>query len=205
MKAKMAARQATKQRPNGAHRRCLVSGAILPKDSLLRFVVTVEGSVKPDAAGNGGGRGLWLSPGRDMIKMALARKLFAKAARRWLGDVDDALTCRAEADLIRCWRAVLGLARRAGQVATDGAEVAAWTTSGKAGLLIETGNVDERAGTGVARVRLADPDDLGRPVGQPDCERAAVAVGPFAERLVREAGRLAGFGCATMVSVTTVR
>jgi predicted RNA-binding protein YlxR (DUF448 family) len=201
----MAARQATKQPPNGAHRRCLASGAVLPKDGLLRFVVTADGRVKPDATGNRGGRGLWLSPGRDMIKMALARNLFAKAARRRIGDVDDALARRAEADLIRCWRAVLGLAQRAGQVATDGAEVAAWATSGKAGLLIETGNDDERAGTDVARVRLADPDDLGRPVGRPDCERAAVAVGPFAERLVREAGRLAGFGCATIVSVTTVR
>lgn len=205
MKAMMAARQATTHRPNGAHRRCLASGAVRPKDRLLRFIVTSDGRVIPDAAGRRGGRGLWLSPGRDMIKMALARKLFAKAARRRIDEVDDALAIRAEANLTGCWRAVLGLARRAGQVAIEGAEVAAWTTSGKAGLLIETGVVDDRAEVGVARVTLVDPEDLGRPVGRPDCRRAAVAVGSFAERLVCEAWRLAGFGRATMVSLTTVR
>ena len=148
---------------------------------------------------------MWLSPDRDMIKMALTRKLFAKGARRRIDEVDEALVQRAEADLTGCWCAALGLARRAGEVATDGAEVAAWTAAGKAGLLIETGTVDDQAEAGVARVRLAEPEDLGRPVGRLDCRRAAVALGSFAERLIGEAGRLAGFGRATMVSLTPIR
>jgi hypothetical protein len=134
-----------------------------------------------------------------MIKTAAARKLFARAARRRIEVDADALADAAEGDLVRRWRDLLGLARRAGRVVTDGPGIAAWLASGRAGLVIETGVGGGPVPPGVARVALAERDDLGRAVGCPDCGRAAVAAGIFAGRLVNEAGRLAGFGRATVI------
>ena len=42
-------------------RRCLVTGAVLPKADLIRFVVGPDDSIVPDLAQNLPGRGLWVT------------------------------------------------------------------------------------------------------------------------------------------------
>jgi predicted RNA-binding protein YlxR (DUF448 family) len=82
---------------------------------MLRFVVDPDGHVVPDVDGRLPGRGLWLSPGRDMIEIPARRRLFSRAARRAVTVPPD-LPDRVEALLIRRCLRLLGLARRAGQV-----------------------------------------------------------------------------------------
>ncbi|MCW0233688.1 MAG: DUF448 domain-containing protein [Ferrovibrio sp.] len=64
-------------------RRCLLTGQRAEAETLLRFGV-VAGSVEPDPAHRLPGRGLWLVPGPDAVATAVARGMFARAAKRKL-------------------------------------------------------------------------------------------------------------------------
>src|SRR5215470_6775014 len=65
----------------GPHRRCVATGAVAPKESLLRFVVSPSGALVPDLQARLPGRGLYLSPTRAAIETALKKRAFSKAAR----------------------------------------------------------------------------------------------------------------------------
>ncbi|GAA0601256.1 RNA-binding protein [Caenispirillum bisanense] len=101
--------------PSGPHRRCIVSGTVLPKDALMRFVVAPDGTVVPDLENALPGRGLWLSPRRDMIETAVTKRAFARAARRKV-DVPPDLADRIDLLMRRKFLNLLGLARRSGAV-----------------------------------------------------------------------------------------
>ena len=96
-------------------RRCIASGEVRDRARLLRFVIGPDGTVVPDIDERLPGRGLWLTPRRDIVATAAAKGLFAKAARRRVvlpsdlaGEVEQLLRARC--------LALLGLARRAGQL-----------------------------------------------------------------------------------------
>jgi predicted RNA-binding protein YlxR (DUF448 family) len=70
-------------------RRCLLTGQRAEAESLLRFAIVraagAEGEeVVPDPAHRLPGRGLWLAPAPDAVAMAMARGMFARAAKRKL-------------------------------------------------------------------------------------------------------------------------
>jgi predicted RNA-binding protein YlxR (DUF448 family) len=99
-------------------RRCLLTGQRAEAETLLRFAVVAD-SVVPDPAHRLPGRGLWLAPAPDAVAMAVARGMFARAAKRKL---------QVPADLpVRCcqaWTAHAAAqvtkARRAGLVLAEG-------------------------------------------------------------------------------------
>ena len=94
-------------------RHCIVTGEVLPKSQMVRFVIAPDGVVTPDVKGNLPGRGLWLTARRDMVDKACARKLFSKAGRRRVTLGDD-LSDRVEARLAHRCLDLLGISRRAG-------------------------------------------------------------------------------------------
>jgi len=51
------------------------------RDALLRFVVGPDGAIVPDIEARLPGRGLWLTPRRDIVERALTKRIFARAAR----------------------------------------------------------------------------------------------------------------------------
>ena len=119
----------------GPLRRCLVTREIRPKAELLRFVVGPDDRLLTDPAERMPGRGLWLTPRRDIVAIAAAKGLFAKAARRRVvlpsdlaGEVEQLLRARC--------LALLGLARRAGQLRTGFEKVREDLKAGRAGLLL---------------------------------------------------------------------
>ncbi len=94
-------------------RKCLVTGETKPKESLIRFVVDPSGNVVPDVAERLPGRGLWVSADAGALNQAVAKKLFARAARKPVFIASDLL--RQVQNLLsrRCCD-VLGLVRKAG-------------------------------------------------------------------------------------------
>ena len=66
---------------SGPERRCIVTGQVLPKDRLIRFVAGPDGVVVPDLAAVLPGRGLWLLADRASVEKAVLKGHFAKAAR----------------------------------------------------------------------------------------------------------------------------
>lgn len=188
--------------PAESTRRCIVTGAVRRKAELLRFVVGPDGRVVPDVAGRLPGRGLWLSPSRNVVKTAGAKAAFAKAARRAVSVPDD-LDHQVEGLLARRLLDGLGLARRAGEAVAGFEKVRAFLRRGPVRVLFTAADATENA---LAKRRgllggQAAPEpidclsgiELGAAFGRERTIYAAVRPGRLAGRLITDAARLTGF------------
>src|SRR5713101_3778399 len=140
--------------PDGPLRRCLATRAVRPKVALLRFVVGPDGTLVPDLANRLPGRGLWITPERDIVALAAAKNLFAKAARERVvvpADLVDLVAALPARDLLDR----LGLARRAGQAVAGFEKVRALLVEGAAGLLFAA---SDGAADGRRKLRALAPD-----------------------------------------------
>lgn len=179
-------------------RRCIVSGEVVPRSQLIRFVVGPENKLIPDIAETLPGRGLWVRARRDVLKVALARNLFSRAARSPV-TVEADLADKVEHLLARRCLEFLGLARRAGLVVTGFEKVRAMLGAGKAALLITAagaspgGRAKLRAkATDVPGVGVLESEELAAALGRGHVVHVAVARSPLAERIAYEVGRLEG-------------
>jgi uncharacterized protein len=194
-----AAPQCDEESESGPRRRCLVSGESHAKAELLRFVVAPDGRLVADVAGRLPGRGLWLTPRRDILAAAVTKRLFARAARQAV-IVEDGLADRVEALLAERCRDHIGLARRAGQAVMGFVKVQAALAAGKAGVLVAAadGAADgcgklKGAAPGLPLVECLTGVELGAAFGREHVVHAALAAGRLADMLVADATRLAGF------------
>jgi uncharacterized protein len=196
--------------PNGPLRRCLASRQVRPKSELLRFVVGPDDRLSVDPAERLPGRGLWLTPRRDIVEGAVAKGLFAKAAGQRVvvpadlaGDIERLLGQRC--------LALLGLARRAGQLRTGFEKVREDLKAGRVGLLLAAsdGAADGRgklaalAGE-IPVFALFDSAQLSAALGVDGVVHGGVAPGGMAERLRREFERYQGMnanGAAESIAV----
>jgi uncharacterized protein len=145
------------------------------------------------------GRGMWLSAERDVVNKAVARNLFARAARaqvrvgpRFADDIEDLLARRL--------LDTLGLARRAGAVTAGFEQVRACLRSGAVGVLLAA---RDGAPDGRGKLRRLAPHvpvvsaftsaQQGAALGRESVVHIAVAPGALAQRLLCDAERLAGF------------
>ncbi len=182
--------------PCGPLRRCIVSREVRPKAELLRFVIGPEDRLIPDPAERLPGRGLWLTPRRDIVATAAAKGAFAKAAgQRVILPAD--LPGEVERLLRQRCLALLGLARRAGQLRTGFEKVREDLKAGRVALLLAAsdGAADGRGKLAALAgdrpvVALFDSAELSAALGRDGVVHAGVATGGMAERLRREIERL---------------
>jgi hypothetical protein len=182
----------------GPLRRCLVTREVLPKTDLVRFVVGPDAVLVPDVAGRLPGRGLWVKAERDVLAAAVAKRLFAKAARQQVEMPAD-LVERTGALLAQRCLDLLGLARGAGQAVAGFEKVRDWLATGRAGLLLAAtdGAADGRRklaqlAQGIPVMTLFSSAELSAALGRDNIIHAALAKGGLAERMNAEVGRLAG-------------
>ena len=183
---------------SGPDRRCLVTRAVHPKAALIRFVVGPDGAVTPDLAGRLPGRGLWVSARREALEQAVAKRQFARAAKRAV-TVPDGLVDQVESLLVRRCVELLGLARRAGLAVMGYEKARAMLRSGTAALLLSAsdGAADGRGklramGGGLPVFDLLDAAQIGGAFGRDHAVHAALAAGALTDRLRGELVRLAG-------------
>ena len=129
-----------------SERRCLASGQVCDKDQLLRFVIAPDGVVTPDFAGRLPGRGLWLTPSKAMVRLAMEKRLFAKAAKAKVTVPDDLLERLVALQRERVL-GLLGLARRASLALAGFEKVRQALVAGTAKVLLAAsdGSPDQRA------------------------------------------------------------
>ena len=182
----------------GPLRRCIATREVLPKESLVRFVVGPAGDAVPDVAGKLPGRGLWVKAERSVLASAVAKNLFAKAARRSV-DIPGDLIDRTAALLSQRCLDLIGLARRAGQATCGFEKVRDALRNGRVGILLAAadGAADGRsklkaAAGEVPILALFGGAELSAAVGRENVVHAALAPGRLAERLLIESARLAG-------------
>jgi uncharacterized protein len=188
-------------------RRCVVTGEVLPREGMVRFVVRPpeqgnKGELVPDLEGRLPGRGLWITARRDIVDRAVAKNSFARAAQAPVAVSAD-LSDRLESLLARRCIDHLGLARRAGQAVAGFEQVTAWLDRGRAGAVVEASDgaadgrrkVMAKAGR-LPAVRVLAGWEIGSAFGRDWIGHAALAPGRIAEGFCREANRLAGFRAA---------
>jgi predicted RNA-binding protein YlxR (DUF448 family)/ribosomal protein L30E len=189
----------------GPNRRCIVTGEVRPKAELLRFVIAPDDTVVPDLNHRLPGRGIWLSARRDVVNTAVAKRQFARAARRPVVAPDD-LAGRIETMLVRRCLDGLGFARRAGKAVCGFEKVCAEVRAGRAALILAARDAgrDGRekvralaaglsAGRPVVVLELFDGAELGSVFGRDAAVHVCLSPGKLAGRLVGEAALLAGF------------
>jgi predicted RNA-binding protein YlxR (DUF448 family) len=180
-------------------RRCIVTAAVGPKGDMIRFVVGPDDSVVPDLDERLPGRGYWITARPDVLRLAMAKRHFARAARRPVRTPED-LVARIADGLAARWLRLFGLARRAGQVTAGYEQVRDALSGGKVALWVEAtdGSSDGRAKlAGVARdvplVFVFSARELADALGRAHVVHAAVEAGGFADRLARDVARVAEF------------
>lgn len=181
-------------------RRCIASGESGPTRPLLRFVLGPDGTVVPDLAGRLPGRGAWLTADRALVAKAVKKNLFSRAFRQPV-KVEPDLADRLEVLIARRLVELIGLARKAGQAVTGFEKVRARLAEGKAAVLVTASDaaqdgrakIARAAPEGTARVDLLDSGELGLAFGRDFAIHAALDAGGIADRVLIEAGRLAGF------------
>ena len=194
---------AAAQRQTGADageagRRCLVTGEVRPRAELIRFAVDPAGRIVPDVSARLPGRGLWLTARRDIVERAVAKRLFARAARAPV-TADEGLADQVEALLAAQCCSLLGLARRAGQAVAGFVKVKTLAAAGGAAVLVEAadGGADARG-----KLEALAPDvpvvdrltcaELSAALGREHVVHAALERGRLAGSFVAAAARLGG-------------
>jgi len=186
---------------DGPLRKCIVTGEQAAPERMIRFVVGPDGDVVPDLARRLPGRGMWLKAERGVLEQAIARKLFAKAARGPAKAADD-LPQRLERLLLERVLEDLSRARRAGRAVAGFARVEQMIGQGRAGLLIVAMEADgdglsKLRATGLPIERLADAPALGRVFGRDQAVYVALArddaAGQFVRRISEGAERWRAF------------
>ena len=184
-------------------RRDIVSGQVRDEATLIRFVAGPDGDVAPDLARKLPGRGLWVAADRGALATAVAKNLFARAAKAPLRPAAD-LPDLVERLLKRRLLAGLGLARKAGDTTSGFEKVAQALSSGKVAWLVEAsdGAADGRRKlAAIARkqprvpglIGVFDAAELGLALGLENVIHTAFLAGRAADRWAQDVFRLSGF------------
>jgi uncharacterized protein len=194
----------------GPQRTCIATGETGAPERMIRFVVGPEGDVVPDLARRLPGRGLWVKVERAAVERAVAKNLFARAARASVKPASD-LAERVERLLLERALADLSRARRAGRAVAGFVKVEQMVGQRRAGLLVVA---DEADGDGLGKLkaasrenglpiaRLGDAAALGGIFGREQAVYVAVARddagGAFIERIEAGAARWRGYRLNTV-------
>ena len=190
----------------GPQRTCIATGETGAPERMIRFVVGPEGDVVPDLARRLPGRGLWVKAERGAVERAVAKNLFARAARASVKPASD-LAERVERLLLERALADLSRARRAGRAVAGFVRVEQMVGQRRAGLLVVADEADgdglgKLKATGLPIARLGDALALGGIFGREQAVYVAVARddagGAFIERIEAGAARWRGYRLNTV-------
>ena len=193
---------------NSPERRCIATGEVLSTESLLRFVVGPEGALVVDLGRDLPGRGIWVGGRRALLERAVEKRLFARAAKMPVTVAAD-LPDQIEAAMRRRCLALLGLARRAGQLTLGYEKVRTALAADDAAIVITAGDAspkgrkkllsglmgDNENGASAGRqvVDLFLVEELSLALGRENVVHAALRTGGLADRFIGECRRLADF------------
>ncbi len=104
---------------------------------MIRFVMGPDEAVVPDIKRKLPGRGVWVSLAKSSVEQAVQKGLFSKGFKAKLKP-DETLPDLVEALLRRQSLDYLGLARKAGQLATGLAKVEALTREGAVSAIVHS-------------------------------------------------------------------
>jgi predicted RNA-binding protein YlxR (DUF448 family) len=123
-------------RRSGTERLCVATRTVRPIDELIRFVIAPDGAVVPDLKRRLPGRGVWVTATRAAVDAAVKRNAFARGFKSSVRTRPD-LGAEVERQLERAALDALGIAHKAGRVATGFARTEAELAGGPAAAVIQ--------------------------------------------------------------------
>lgn len=124
----------------GSERRCILTGEVSARDTLVRLAISPDGLVLPDAAAKAPGRGAWIGVSRKALETAMAeghlRKALMRAFKGSPLTIPDDLPARVEAALVRHLGDRLGLELRSGNIVMGSARIEEQARSGRLAALL---------------------------------------------------------------------
>lgn len=179
-------------------RRCIATGQVGPTDGLIRFVVGPDAVLVPDLLGKLPGRGIWVQADRAALEKAVAKKLFARAARAQV-TLPEGLVDRIEDGLTRRVIDGISLARKAGQAVAGFEKVKSWLDAETAVVLVQASDGSARGKTKLRPppgkegfIGCLTAHELGLAFGREHVIHGALAAGGLTKRVVEDAAKLSG-------------
>ncbi|MEP1422555.1 MAG: DUF448 domain-containing protein [Erythrobacter sp.] len=134
-----------------AERRCVLSGATLPREELIRLAISPDGEVLPDPQGKAPGRGAWIAPDRAALETAMGDGHLKKALMRAFKggpegaklSYSDNLPQQIADALNRTLLDRLGLELRGGNIVMGSAKLGEHARSGRIALLLHASDSSE--------------------------------------------------------------
>lgn len=179
----------------GPERKCIASGAVLPKARMIRFVVGPDGQAVPDVLGKLPGRGIWVASERAALETAVKKKLFSRSAKQPV-TVPEGLVAEVERQIARRVVDLISLARKGGHAVAGYEKVKDWLQKEEARVLIQASDGSERGKSklstpyGGSFIGWLTADELGLAFGRQTVIHGALASGGLTDRIVEEAARL---------------
>jgi ribosomal protein L7Ae-like RNA K-turn-binding protein len=150
----------------------------------------------PDVASRLPGRGLWLTPRREVLERAIARGLFTRSARRPVA-IPPEFADRVEKMLVQRCSDLIGLARRAGLAVAGAEKVRKAARAEKAGLLVFALDGAEGARRKIRRelplVIVLTAAEMGAIFSRDRVVNIAIGSGTLSGRIIGVAEKIAGF------------
>jgi hypothetical protein len=200
-------------------RTCIVTREVRPPEALLRFVVAPDGAVVADLKHKLPGRGAWVTANAGAVRLAVRRRLFARAFKAAV-TVPPTLAEDIDAALRQDLRQALSLANKAGAVVAGFAKVEAAIAAGTVAALVHAAEAAEdgrRKLAGALRKRFGDQisavpvvdvlegAELDLALGRPNVIHAAVAAGPGGDGFIARWRRLRSYREAEADEATLLR
>jgi uncharacterized protein len=187
-------------------RQCALTRNQLPVTELIRFAESPDGEIVPDVDGKAPGRGVWITLSAAAVNEAVKKKVFSKSLKAQVA-VPTELALLTRTRLEQRLAGTLGLARKAGALATGAAKVAALVEKKGAAALITASDAatDSRrkmlqsvrrgyeTPEALAHIESLSSDQLGLALGLENVIDAALIPGAAANSVIERAHRLAKF------------
>ena len=181
----------------GTSRKCIASGEVKDKSSLLRFVVTPDNMIVADVLEKLPGKGIWLGCSKDLLEKTLRDGLLARVTKKpitvpetLLDDVEQMLTNRVIS--------LISLARKSGRAVAGYEKVKDWLSKDLATVLVQSQDGSERGKSKLSTPRSGTfidwlkTSELGLAFGRQTVIHCALASGGITQRVVHDALRLKG-------------
>jgi len=180
-----------------SERKCIVTGQILSKSELVRFVLGPNSLIYPDLENKLPGRGIWVKADHSAIERAEKAKLFSRATKQSAECLEN-LAEQVEDLIANRIIKLIGLSRKSGQCICGYEKVKDWLKKDIAKVLIQSSDGSNRE-----KSRLRTPNDgnyigwlsskeLGKAFGRENITHCALASGGLTKRIVEDAQRLKG-------------
>lgn len=187
----------SKAQKDDVERKCIVTGEVMPKAGLIRFVVGPDDRIYPDVLGKLPGRGMYVTATRATLEAA-TKGQFSRSAKQAV-TIPEGLVDEVERQVCRHTIDLIALTRKSGRAVCGFEKVKGWLAGGEnVRVLLQASDGSERGKAklwtpeGARYFGCFTSEELGLAFGRGSAIHGALSNGKLSNRVVEEATKLRG-------------